>query len=377
MTQIVKYRTDVLKAYDGTEARIKLRTNPRQSYQFSTLLADEATIREWRAALVRDLADSLELPIWHDAITTSADISASATTIPGDFSYSELASGDTVLIQSADALIYETRIVNTVAAGQITITVGTTSAYAQGSVIVPVIDAQMPDGAGFERYPTNAARFSLSLDLKVQPVIGGNGAAAIATHNSLNVLDRRHANDEPVNETFLLGMDLLDSINAFQVEKFQTYGDIVTVRKYHVNSIAERQWWRAFLAAAHGMREPFYVSTWRPDLVIDTQPSIGGTTFLVTDAPNYVREYWYSAAHKSIHLETLGGTLYRLVTNAVDNMDGTITLTISPALPGDADSSTIESISFLELSRFGSDEVTFEHFSSRVVVTATIRTTQQ
>ena len=55
-------------------------------------------------------------------------------------------------------------------------------------------------------------------------------------------------------------------------------------------------------------------------------------------------------------METDGGFVWRRIDSAIDNLDGTITITLNEALPDNPEQSTILRTSILERVRFAQDE---------------------
>lgn len=375
--QTIRYKTDVIRSLNGKEQRIALRTLPRQQYDTRVLLPDEASIRKWRAALYRDITSNLKLPLWQEVVRTTVDHGSGTTTFTGDFMYTDLEVGDPVLVMSADEAVYEELSVVNITATTLT-TASTTNAFAAGSLVLPLENAQIPDGATYSRYPTLAAQMNLTLDLKVQRNLDrGLGSPSPIVYKTMNVLDRKHLNDALTDNQFNWNVTRIDFGDAFTVKTDRLSADIATKRRFLIQSRSELKWWKTFIHAAKGMQEPFWAPTWRPDLVLYEQPSIGGSTIRVTNEPHWKNEYETTDPYGELQLETDGGILYRGVASSVDNFDGTITLTLDAALPGDAASSTINVISFLEQSRFDSDDFRFEHFSAFTRLQTGVRTIRQ
>lgn len=114
---------------------------------------------------------------------------------------------------------------------------------------------------------------------------------------------------------------------------------------------AQWQWLKLFLATTFGPRGAFWLPTWRNDMTFASL-GVGQVTVEVED----FRAWWpYLRQHIQL-VETDGTVTYAQVTAAIDNGDGTWTLTVSdtPA------SSNVASISWLELCRFGGDEFELE-----------------
>ena len=119
---------------------------------------------------------------------------------------------------------------------------------------------------------------------------------------------------------------------------------------------AAKQWLRAFLYAVHGKHRAFLLPTGRPDLVAAGDASTGLLNVQGppnAQAPNYVADWFESAAHRRIMIVlTTGVAHYRSISACLDNGDGTQQLTLSSALAG-----TIDHIQFLETVRMETDDI--------------------
>ncbi len=120
----------------------------------------------------------------------------------------------------------------------------------------------------------------------------------------------------------------------------------------------EWQWLKLFVDTAHGRQRSWWLPTWRADL----EPLSFDTHLLTLAGPSVATGDffgWYPLQRTHLMVLQDDGTIsYCSITNAVDNHDGTIDLT----LDGDAFSdSDIVMVSWLELCRFESDDfvVTF------------------
>ncbi len=375
-TQIVEFGTNIFVSHDGLEQRAATKLKPRQSYEYDILLPSEDEIRKFRAALFNDLDDVFQVPLWHETVRITNDVPVGFTIIEGDFTFTDLAAGEDILLMDSEDAVFEVAEVNSIAAGQITVTTGTTFAYPPGSVVVPIVEAFAQDNSGYQRFPTKAATMPLSLDLRLQLAVGGAGAPSITLHDSLNVLDRRHLNDQNVSELFNRRITRMDFGRKFEVlADFGARTKIGTARQYLIDSKSELQYWKSFLTSIVGMREPFFAPTFRPDLVLDSQPAQGGSTITVSDEPDFKVEYEGSTAHEDLQFESGGILIHRGIASSVDNGDGTITITLDAALPGSFD--PITTVSFLERSRLGSDQVTFTHFNTFSIVQIAVQSIQR
>jgi hypothetical protein len=121
---------------------------------------------------------------------------------------------------------------------------------------------------------------------------------------------------------------------------------------------------RAFLLARFGQLNAFWIPTWDQDLVLaqDVGPTDAG---IVIESEFYTQFFFPNKARCYLAFipEDQSGNVYCEVTAAVDNGDGTETLTLD-APTGKSFPAATTMISFLTLARLGSDEAEIDWMAS-------------
>lgn len=137
----------------------------------------------------------------------------------------------------------------------------------------------------------------------------------------------------------------------------------------------EWQWIKKFLDTVKGRFKSFWLASWRPDLVYVSKAA-GSVT--VTSGENAGDVFaWWPQHRTYLQIWQADGTLtYVRITAAVDNGNGTVTLTIVDAADAAVtlSGSAVSMVSWLELVRLESDEVTvtFSDFNFAVSLTARV-----
>lgn len=207
---------------------------------------------------------------------------------------------------------------------------------------------------------------------------GATTAAAVGTGASVTTFDGVTVWDRglELNDT---AMDSVNSMTeiidldgipyAIGTADFPDWGRAVMLTS---DLRSEWQWFKLFMATVRGRQSTFWLPTWRPDF---TFVSKGTSTILIstTDGSDFFA--WYPAQRSYVQIEQVDGTItYAGITAAVDNNDGTITLTIVDGSdsPLTISGTGVESIGWLELCRFESDsfDVTFSGSSFSVATIA-------
>lgn len=136
------------------------------------------------------------------------------------------------------------------------------------------------------------------------------------------------------------------------------------------------QWFKLFLSTVKGAQKSFWLPTWRPDMtfVSRTLPGGGVTEMVVSTADGSDVFGWWPDQRQYVQVGAADGTLTRAkITAAVDNGDGTATLTLDQEVA----SSAVVLISWLELCRFEKDEFDIAWSESGFSVDTTARVVQQ
>ncbi len=127
------------------------------------------------------------------------------------------------------------------------------------------------------------------------------------------------------------------------------------------SSIAEWQWLKLFLATVRGRHRAFLLPTWREDLLaIGNGPGGGGTTGNITISSTVGDFFaWFTTGHTFIRVKQASGVYWLEIATATDNGDGTITLAVVADTGETVPTATaIQMISWLELARLESDDIT-------------------
>ncbi len=180
----------------------------------------------------------------------------------------------------------------------------------------------------------------------------GTGAT-VATHAARPVFDRGIVNDDTIDDS-IHSMNELVELGGMLANKGQAsrsdWGRFIAIESPWG---PEWQWLKRFHATVRGCQRAFWLPTWRRDL---TAVSSGAGTMIIQGPADVNGGFfsWYPA-YRDIQIRQTDGAITRAtITNAVDNGNGTITLTTGVTLAGPA----IDMVSWLELCRLENDAIT-------------------
>jgi hypothetical protein len=131
---------------------------------------------------------------------------------------------------------------------------------------------------------------------------------------------------------------------------------------FESQAMLDRQWLKLFLSTVKGCQKTFWLPTWRDDLTFVSKAA-GTVTVSTTDSSDFTA--WWPYQRQDIQIVESSGTVTRArITTAVDNGNGTMTLTIGTTLA----TSSVTLISWLELSHFEGDEFSFTWKDGKVTL---------
>lgn len=363
LRQALRWQTDVLPAYDGTEQRIRLASLPRVSFEGSIFFED-ADLAAARTLLHATPEAAFNLPQPWEAVASANPITAAEVTVDG--TYADWTTiGRSVYIRGRAGDAYTAEIDNVAGAGTSTcvLTLDTSvpaGTFAAGSTFVMPVEALLlEDGQGMSRAQRRVGMWQVRGRQSTARAIGTTGAPAMTTLDSLDLLDRRPLVEGYAAEQLVGSIDFQDAGGAVSSTASWAQAKESRTFSWTIRGASERQWWKQFLAAREGRRTSFLAPTWRPDLQLSTFTAGNAWIRIVASYADYLTSWWPSLAHRRIQVEFSNGTFQRRTVTAASNIGGGIQqLDLSANMTGDP--ADVVAVSFLELARLDTDEVSIE-----------------
>lgn len=374
------WATKINKSHTGVELqRICQRLYPLISVQVEYVLADGDSLATLRDLLFDQPGTSVEIPLRHEAVYVTANVTTTEVRVPQDGALDWTAVGRRIYVErdekESDAVDgYGTTITGRTTSGAdyvLTVDASPPSTYdASVTRACPLVTVYPDEGPGLGTYRIQGGNWTMSGRSSLFASLD-NGLTA-ATFNSRTVIDTpfEHAG-EPLTEEFESGVVVVGDA-PFESVTYRAFGDIVRGLTFTGDSLTDWKTWKARLHALRGQQVTFLLPTWRADLKLILH--VDTTHVRVDDVPDYA--LWFAAAsHKHLMFQYSNGDIeYHTVTAVVD--DGpTYTLTLGQAT---ASAGTLTTISFLEVVRLASDDVTVNFGAgNRFDVSLQVRTVQQ
>jgi hypothetical protein len=365
ISESIEYLTDVLKSYSDNEQRRALRQLARRALRFRSLTLNARDAAGMESLVWGWQNQPFGVPWWPDAQPLLSGIAAGVFVIPVDTADRQFVAGGLICVW-VDEYTYEALTIVSVAAHTVTVSSPTQFAWSggPGTRVLPVFLCRLPSSVDIQR-------FSSEIDQVDLQFIGEAQQPALAPS---------------ISPMQYLGFDVLELSPNWESTLKRSYKRSLVTIDPKVGPIAvidkggsaivgqDFPWWidghanvttfRAFILRRLGQLNPFWIPTWDQDLVLaaDVGSADGG---ILIQSEFYSRFLFSSPARRFVAFIPIDGSgnVYRRITAAVDNGNGTETLTLDSAT-GKIFAKGATMISFLTLARLASDKVEIKWNSS-------------
>jgi hypothetical protein len=376
VSEIIESKSDILRAYDGTEQRRQVRVKERRGfeYRFSLLNADDCQYLQnllwsWQNR-------QFGLPVWTDIVRTSAPQFVGDLVVNAD-------PNERSFIDGGQAIIFQDRynyeIFDIDALGlNITAVLPLTKAWPAGTPVYPYILGTLPKTIPIQRYTSRVMEGILTFNgdpVSVDPYLPV-GTAPV-TYAGYEVITTQPNWVRPLDGTFDYEYQTLDSQTGalfnLVTEEFAR-----NTRRYSWTLIGRTAIlnFRKFLGRRRGQVKPFWAPSWTEDFQVIS--NIGASATSITVKRNGFRELLgVDTAHDRVMFRMKNGMVYYRRITAVglagDNINSFIT--IDSSLGTAYTTTQIEAVHMLNLCRFATDKVSLQWKTDTVVTVDTTLTT--
>ena len=369
MTERLQFLTDVMGHVDGTEQRIAMRKNPRQSLEMVILLEDGPERQRFDFVMFDRQALAFGLPMWHEpmALTTAAAIDD--TTINVDTTdFTDLRIGGQAVILDNDGFTFDALVIASFTSTSITFDSGITHAYVTGSRVYPLRTAIAQQTMAGSRKPRNLQEMRVTM--RVQ-----DNDSDLADTSAFNTFDgdspdppKVFLDDENLmsgdsipasSERRLFGVDndtgLFDHKSIWAVSKRLSHKGFFMGTRQRLFEV------RQLLHALRGRQVSFYLPTFYRDIT-PVATLANGAVIGVIENVGYDRFVRERRPNIFIQVVLNDGTIFTREIVGSDPIDeNTEQITIDVGWPQTIEPSDIERISFIEKVRMGSDDLAIIH----------------
>jgi|SRR5579871_561533 len=362
MEETFEFLTDVLVAYSDAEQRRALRQKPRRAISFRALTLNARDAAGMESLVWGWQNQPYGVPFWPDAQPLGSDVPIGSFTIPVDTTNRLFAAGGLVVIWK-DEFTYEALDIQSLTDSAITVSSPTQLAWkgGPGVRVAPVFLCRIPDSQDISRFSSEIDQADLSfIPEAAQP----SPAPAISPtqYKGFDVLEIfPNWADAPLRRTYKRSLVTADP-KIGPIEVIDKGGSAVVQHEFpwwldgHANITA----FRAFMLRRFGRFSAFWCPTFDQDLVLANDVLSTDSGIRIKNE-FYTRFFFPSPSRRYIAFIPIDGSgnVYRQITAAHDNGDGTENLTLD-ALPGKNFPAASTMISFLTFGRLAEDKVSIK-----------------
>ncbi len=374
--ETLEWNTDVQAVAAGQEQRVSNRRNPRQKFNSSVLVDDDAR-RRLRSLLFGWHGRTFGVALWHEQLPLSAAVSVGAASASFvSTAGSDLRVGGLCVLYKSDT-VFDVLEVLTVTSTTVTFVSTTQNAYAAGDLLMPVRTAKLANESAVRRFIVNAERVHLQFDVIDNDTGAPTGSlGSYATTGGRAILDPTFVDGEESPQSHRQPVTVIDGETGVISHSSQWAN---SKSSHHVGflgkTLAEVHAIRRLLIALRGRQVTFVSPTFIEDLIV-TQNLVSASTTLVVENVGYTRYVQSREPRATFRIRFNDGTsLIRRILSAVETSATEETLTIDVAWPSARLVSEIRDIQFLQVSRLASDSVRIRHLGvgrARVSAAATV-----
>jgi hypothetical protein len=366
----VGYLTDVIEAWSGAEQRIQLRAIPRRAIEYEALHEPGFAPQYANALLYGRGAETLGVPLWMYAERLTAGVSGGATALPVLVTDIPWGTGDLVLIWASPSS-WEVVTFTSTGVNQVNCS-ATASAWPSGTIVVPMRVARIPAEGTFSWLNRDLGSSRVRFAIDAVGIPAPPGTAVGSGYLGLEVLDITVRNArESLQETADWKVVLLDSqTGAIQSVAQALVPKPVCTILWTAETRAKAKLMADFLDARRGRAIPFWLPTYRSDLVLSSDLASGGLTATLRWIGYREQMFLKGVGRRHVALHRQGFPLeFARITGSAHTVGAaTETITFSTGVSRDYPAATT-TIMFLKYARLESDEVRRTWFNRQVVET--------
>lgn len=366
----LEWLTDVYRAYDGTEQRRGLRQVARRSFEYDFTAAGSDAQRVdnllwgWQNK-------TYALPVWVDSRPLTATAAIGDMTIAVATDLYSFAAGSMVVVYSS-ASLFELKTIISLTGTTITLDTPLEKAWSRGVSVYPVVLARLSTEVPLQRLTGGVLMGTVSFTTSP-----GNTTAftplleAATTCGDFEVITQQPNWADAIK--FANKYTFSTSDGKTGIIEWSPSEKGPNVQRDYAWLLANRQSiydFRGFLRRLRGQYKTCLVPTWTDDLTLVEDVGSTDTLLRVLDT-GYSGLIGTDPNRSKIMFRLGGGYLFRQITAATLNEDGTANITIDSPLGQAATIKQVKGIHFLLQSRLAADKILIEWNTNQVVVVNT------
>lgn len=363
LVEELEFLTDVLEVQDGTEQRIALRKNPRQSFDM-TLSREEGAERSRIEFLLYDWqARAIGLPMWHESTVATSPITALDTVINvASTDFADYRVGGLAIILGDDEVTFDALEIDSLTSTTITFKTGTTLSFSTGAVVMPVRTAVLEREFTEQKSQVGNGNFGIRARVQDNDSNLGN-TAAFNTFDGAVLLDGFNIlGGSTLQETYEMSLTELDAqIGVFSHQTNWDHNKRRSFKGFKTTSREELWNVRRLLHALRGRQVAFWLPTFYTNIV-PTNDLNTGSSVIEMENVGYTRFVRNRDEKNMIRVTTTSGAeLLREIITSSEITSATEQLTVDTAWASTITIAEVARIEFYEKVRIDADTIRIEH----------------
>ena len=352
----LSWKTDKLRAWDGTEQRRALRIAPRRNVRFATWMSkqDKQTIENqlfaWGALI-------WALPIWWDGQRLSVqsnpgDMLVLADTVGRDF----VANGLAIIL--TDARTYEVIELGTITATQLNLVRSVVGTWPTGSKLYPIRSARLLNATRITR---DANISDVEPEFQIVEPCDWPPASSLPAYRGAPVLEDSPNQGETMEGAYDRESFTIDNqTGALDVYDSAEIGFPNNSHNWFLQGKTAHSNFRSLLYLLQGAQGEIWVPSYEEDLTLVHDIASSDTSIQCQNSG--LALYAVKLNRQDIRVELMNGTVYyRRITGAALTAPTVELVNLSSGFGAVIPASSVRRISFMVLSVLASDEITIMH----------------
>jgi hypothetical protein len=372
MRETLSWKTDVIESADGTEMRISLRKNPRQSVTYNYVMRNQRDLNKARSLFTEWQPRVFGVPLWWWARKVTSDVTTGdsavqvATIDNADFRVGGLCMVAKTNPNDITEILADVLEIDHLGSPENTLTF--TSSVTQdfnvvdGAIAVPVLACVVPSRIDLDRRGTDFYEFRIPF-LSTDNTEDLTDLTGFTTYRSKIVMDDPNflSGRGSYRETLEHKNTRIDEgIGKFEAFSTKLIG-VGTLPKRWINNDNATEWQRrGLLYGLRGKQVSFWLPSFQKDMTLIATAASGASTIDIENI-GYTNFVNAREPYADIEIVMNDGTIYRhRITGATEVSPGE-RLTIDPVTSAEIDPANVDRISYLLLQRLNTDDVQIAH----------------
>ena len=361
---------------DGTEQRQALRDQPRTQAGYVVQILDEDDRRIAYQQFYSFATRSVIVPFFQYSTRLTFDVAIGATRLYFDLSQSDIRAQEYLVIFQPQTNEYSLVQVSTLNADGVNLLTPITFDVDKDVFeIVPGRSMRLPNKSALGMGAVNGSLNFKGESTSYRELLRPGSAITLESYEGYPVLPYKAIAQDDIDEAFDSDVEVIDNESAPPIQRSTFTNPFVeSTKQYFVDRDTDMDWWRTFFDYTKGMLRPFLMPTWRDDLPLVEQPTVGDNE-LVTSNTDYI-DYWPHATYQWVQIQSDAGVIYRRV-EAVEVEENGLRLSLDENIGITTGVNENMIVSFLNLTRLNDDQISLEHYVNHTLITIPIRTVNQ